>query len=110
MRQVLSGHVERKEMPGLVALVSRHDDVHVETLGAMSFGHPAPMRRDTIFRIASITKPITAVAAMILVEDCRLRLDESIEAWLPELAKSNMSISRQTRIIYNSECGQRMGH
>jgi CubicO group peptidase (beta-lactamase class C family) len=43
------------------------------------------MERDTIFRIASITKPITAVAAMILVEECKLRLDESIEPWLPEL-------------------------
>ena len=85
MHQVLSGYVERQEMPGLVALVSRDDDVHVETLGTLSLGHPAPMKRDTIFRIASITKPITAVAAMILVEECRLRLDESIEAWLPEL-------------------------
>src|SRR5437660_872895 len=73
-------------MPGLVALVSRHDDVHVETLGTLAFGDPAPMKRDTIFRIASITKPITAVAAMILVEDCKLRLDDSIEQWLPELA------------------------
>ena len=86
MHQVLSGYVERKEMPGLVALVSRHDDVHVETLGTLSFGHPAPMRRDTIFRIASLTKPITAVAAMILLEECKLRLDDSIEPWLPELA------------------------
>src|SRR5207244_5288589 len=71
---------------GLVALVSHHDDVHVETLGTMAFGYPTPMKRDTIFRIASITKPITAVAAMILVEDCKLRLDDSIEPWLPELA------------------------
>jgi CubicO group peptidase (beta-lactamase class C family) len=86
MHQVLSGYVERRDMPGLVALVSHHDDVHVETLGAMSVGHPAPMKRDTIFRIASLAKPITAVAAMILVEECRLRLDESIEGWLPELA------------------------
>jgi CubicO group peptidase (beta-lactamase class C family) len=86
MHQVLSGYVERKELPGLVALVNRHEDVHVETLGTMSFGHPAPMQRDTIFRIASITKPITAVAVMILVEECKLRLDESIEPWLPELA------------------------
>jgi hypothetical protein len=51
---VLSGHVERKEMPGLVALVSHHDDVHVEVLGTLAFGDPAPMKRDTIFRIASI--------------------------------------------------------
>jgi len=96
MHHVLSGYVERKEMPGLVALVSHHDDVHVETLGNLSFdsrsfdaeslGRSAPMQRDTIFRIASLSKPITAVAAMILVEECRLRLDESIEPWLPELA------------------------
>jgi CubicO group peptidase (beta-lactamase class C family) len=86
MHRVLSGYVERKEMPGLVALVSHHDDVHVETLGTMSVGDAAPMKRDTIFRVASITKPIAAVAAMILVEECKLRLDESIEAWLPELA------------------------
>ncbi len=86
MRRVLSGFVEREEMPGLVALVSRHDDMHVEALGSLAFGNPEPMKRDTIFRIASITKPITAVAAMILVEDCKLRLDASIERWLPELA------------------------
>jgi CubicO group peptidase (beta-lactamase class C family) len=86
MHHVLSGYVERKEVPGLVALVSHQDDMHVETLGTMAVDHPAPMTRDTIFRIASSTKPITAVAAMILVEECKLRLDESIEPWLPELA------------------------
>jgi len=68
MHQVLSGHVERKEMPGLVALVSHHDDVHVETLGTLAFDNPAPMKRDTIFRIASITKLITAATAMILLD------------------------------------------
>jgi CubicO group peptidase (beta-lactamase class C family) len=86
MHRVLSGHIERKEMPGLVALVCCHDDVHLETLGTLSFGDASPMKRDTIFRIASISKPVTAVAAMILVEDCKLRLDQSIEPWLPELA------------------------
>ena len=86
MHQVLSGHVERQEMPGLVALVSRDDHLHVETLGAMAFSAPAPMQRDAIFRIASLTKVIAAVAAMILVEECKLRLDDTIEPWLPELA------------------------
>jgi CubicO group peptidase (beta-lactamase class C family) len=86
MHRILAEHIERNEMPGLVALVSHHDDLHVETLGTMAVDHPAPMKRDTIFRIASIAKPITAVAAMILVEECKLRLDESIEPWLPELA------------------------
>jgi len=86
MHQVLSGYVEREEIPGLVALVSREEDVHVEVLGTMAIGGPVPMQRDTIFRIASLTKPITAAAAMILVEECKLRLDESVEPWLPELA------------------------
>lgn len=57
MHRVLSGYVGREEMPGLVALVRRHDDVHVETLGTMSVDHPASMKRDTIFRIASLAKP-----------------------------------------------------
>jgi CubicO group peptidase (beta-lactamase class C family) len=86
MHEVLFGYVERKEMPGLIALVSRNDDVLVETLGTLAFDNPAPMKRDTIFRIASITKLVTAVAAMILVEECKIRLDDSIEPWLPELS------------------------
>jgi CubicO group peptidase (beta-lactamase class C family) len=64
MHDVLSRYIERKDLPGLVALVSRNEEVHVETPGTMSIGDPAPMKRDSIFRIASITKPITAVAAM----------------------------------------------
>src|SRR5580704_15028264 len=97
MHRVLSGHVEQKEMPGLVALVSHHDDVHVEMLGTLAFDNPAPLKRDTIFRIASITKLVTAVAAMMLVEACRIRLDDSIEPWLPELANRRVlkSISSQ---------------
>jgi CubicO group peptidase (beta-lactamase class C family) len=98
LHRVLSGYVERKEIPGLVALVSRHGDVHVETLGTMAVGESAPMRRDTIFRIASLTKPITAVAAMILVEECKVRLDDSIEAWLPELADRRVLRSMTSRV------------
>src|SRR5215475_9857618 len=97
MHQVLSGYVEREEIPGLVALVSRDDEVHVEVLGTLSVGGRIPMQRDTIFRIASLAKPITAVAAMILVEECKLRLDDSIEAWLPDLANRRVlkSLSSQ---------------
>jgi CubicO group peptidase (beta-lactamase class C family) len=86
MHEQLSGFITRREMPGLVAIVSRNDDVHVETLGTLSLSNSAPMRIDSIFRIASISKVITAVAAMILVEQCKLRLDDSIEPWMPELA------------------------
>lgn len=86
MRDVMSGYIERKEMPGLVALINHGDDVEVQVLGTKALDNPAPMTRNTIFRIASISKPVTGVAAMILVEDCKIRLDQSVEAWLPELA------------------------
>ena len=86
MHDVLSGYVERQEMPGLVMLVSHNDDLHIDTVGNLAFGESRPMKRDTLFRIASITKPITAVAAMILVEESKLRLDEPVDEWLPELA------------------------
>ena len=73
-------------MPGLVTLVSRRGETHVDAIGTKAFGGDEPMRRDTIFRIASMTKPITAAAAMILVEECKLRLDDPVDRLLPELA------------------------
>ncbi|HEX9108622.1 MAG TPA: serine hydrolase domain-containing protein, partial [Longimicrobiales bacterium] len=82
----LEAHVEAGSLPGLVALVSRGDEVHVEVLGTTAFGGPEPMQRDSIFRIASLTKLVTAVAAMMLVEDCRIRLDDPVDPWLPELS------------------------
>jgi CubicO group peptidase (beta-lactamase class C family) len=85
IRDVLAGHVEHGGVPGLVAAVSRRGEVHVEALGARAVGG-GPVGRDTIFRIASMTKPVSAVAAMILVEECRLRLDEPVDHFLPELA------------------------
>jgi CubicO group peptidase (beta-lactamase class C family) len=84
--EVLSRHAEAGDMPGLVALVSRRGETHVEAIGRQSFEADTPMRRDTIFRIASMTKPITAAATLILVEQCRLRLDDSVDDFLPELA------------------------
>ena len=86
LHHVLSGYVDRQEIPGIVALVSRGDDVHIEALGTLSIDGASSMTRDAIFRIASISKPVTAVAAMILVEDCKLRLDDPIDVWIPELA------------------------
>jgi CubicO group peptidase (beta-lactamase class C family) len=85
MRDVLQRHVDRGRLPGLIALIGRRDGEHVAAIGTLAFDRTAPMRRDTIFRLASVTKPITAVAAMILVEECKLRLDDPVDEWLPEL-------------------------
>src|SRR5919204_2792498 len=86
MREVMAGYVERGEVPGLVTLVSRRGEVHVDAIGTSAVGGGDPIRRDTIFRISSMTKPITAAATMILVEECKLRLDEPVDRLLPELA------------------------
>jgi CubicO group peptidase (beta-lactamase class C family) len=71
-------------LPGAVALVSRHGQVDVACAGVRTIGGE-PMTRDTLFRIASLTKPITAAAAMVLVERGRLRLDDPVTELLPEL-------------------------
>ncbi|MFI5031735.1 MAG: serine hydrolase domain-containing protein [Reyranellales bacterium] len=81
----LAAHVAAADMPGVVALVSRHGEVHVEAAGTQSFDGP-PMKRDTIFRIASMTKPVIAAVTLMLVEEGKLRLDDPVDAFLPELA------------------------
>jgi CubicO group peptidase (beta-lactamase class C family) len=86
LREVLAGHVEKGSVPGAVALVSRGDRAEVEAVGHVDFAGTVPMARDSIFRVASITKPITAAAALLLVEDGRVRLDDPVDKWLPELA------------------------
>ncbi|AFH61317.2 serine hydrolase domain-containing protein [Paenibacillus caseinilyticus] len=86
MRDVLARHVESGKIPGLVAMVSRYDETHVEAIGTMRHDGGTPMRRDTIFRMASTSKPVSMAAAMVLLDECRLRLDDPVETWLPELA------------------------
>jgi len=84
--QVLARHVGENSLPGLVALVARGDDVHVAALGHKAFGDPEPIGRDAIFRIASISKPIAGVAAMLLIQDGAMALGDPVERWLPEFA------------------------
>jgi CubicO group peptidase (beta-lactamase class C family) len=86
LHEVMVGHVEGGSAPGMVMLIERRGEIHVAVIGNQALGNAHPMRRDTIFRITSMTKPITAAAAMILVEECKLRLDEPVDRFLPELA------------------------
>ncbi|MEW9552258.1 serine hydrolase domain-containing protein [Nonomuraea sp. NPDC050783] len=86
VREALARHVDSGRIPGLVALFSRGEETHVEVLGTMRHDGGAPMSRDTIFRMASTSKPVTAAAAMVLLDECRLRLDDTVDEWLPELA------------------------
>ena len=89
VRDVLSRHLDGGFVPGAVAIVARHGEVHVEAMGTLAFegeGSRTPMAADTICRTGSMTKPIVAACAMTLVEDCTLRLDNPVDEFLPELA------------------------
>jgi CubicO group peptidase (beta-lactamase class C family) len=86
LHDVLERHVDSGRIPGVVALVGRGDHTHVEALGTMRHDGGPPMRRDTIFRMASTSKPVTMAAATVLLDECRLRLDDPVDPWLPELA------------------------
>ena len=78
-------HVDASHLPGLVALVNHKGREYAEVMGTMGYGRKDALKRDCIFRLASMTKPITAVAAMILLEECKIRLDDPVDEWLPEL-------------------------
>ncbi|MFF2787170.1 serine hydrolase domain-containing protein [Streptomyces sp. NPDC058049] len=86
LRSLLEAHVGDGSLPGAVALVAHGDDVEVAAVGSLDTAGTAPMARDSLFRIASVTKPVTAAATMMLVEDGLLALDVPVARWLPELA------------------------
>ena len=86
LHEILAKHVASGAVPGAVALVARAGSVEVEAVGLADLEARTPMMRESIFRIASITKPITAAATMMLVDDGLMALDDPVRRWLPELA------------------------
>jgi CubicO group peptidase (beta-lactamase class C family) len=85
LHDTLNAYVDNGSVPGAVGLVACGDRMEVAAVGSMAVGGAA-MARDSIFRFASITKPITAAAVMILVQDGRVALGDPVDRWLPELA------------------------
>lgn len=82
---VAAEHVGDDKVPGLVALVARGDQCHAEVRGSLSIGGP-PVQRDSLFRISSTTKPITAAAVLALADEGAFGLDDPVDGLLPELA------------------------
>ena len=84
----MQSYIDAKKIPGAVTLVARRGEiVHVTVQGKRAFDGADPMTRDTLFRIYSMSKPITSVAALMLFEEGKLRLTDPISMWIPELAK-----------------------
>ncbi|MGW3716887.1 serine hydrolase domain-containing protein [Streptomyces sp. NPDC005133] len=86
LHEILDAHVSKGPVPGAVGLVVKGDRTEVRAAGSVDVEGTAPMARDSVFRIASMTKPIVAAAVMMLVEEGRIALDEPVGRWLPELA------------------------
>jgi CubicO group peptidase (beta-lactamase class C family) len=83
LKERMRGAVERKEVGGAVGLLIRDGKVvYLDAVGSRDEG--VPMTADTIFRIASMTKPVTSVAAMMLVEDGKISLDDPVSKYIPE--------------------------
>ena len=86
--EVLRGAVDEKKLPGIVAMVAVADHVRYQgAAGKRDTIQNLPMKLDSIFRIASMTKPITSVAVMQLVESGRVKLNEPARTYLPELSQ-----------------------
>jgi len=83
----IRAHVDAGELAGAAALVWRNRKAHVTTVGWRNVDARLPIERDTIFRIASMTKPVTSTAALMLFEEGRFALDDPITRWAPEFSQ-----------------------
>lgn len=87
--------IEEKRVPGVVMLVARNGRIaYFESLGTRDPATGAPMTKDSIFRVWSMTKPWVSVAAMILVEEGKLSLGDPVSKYLPEFGKLEVSVER----------------
>jgi CubicO group peptidase (beta-lactamase class C family) len=86
LHDAMAARVAAGQLPGLVTLLARGDDVRVDSIGTYGFGDDRVIGRDTPMRVASLTKPVLAAVTMMLVEDGTLDLSAPVEDWLPELA------------------------
>ena len=85
---MLQNVVDAGDLSGFVTLIFHKGEiVQVNAIGHRDIATKAPMTRDTLFRIASMTKPVTSVAALMLIEEGKLRLEDPITKWLPEFAE-----------------------
>ena len=97
IEEVFGGKVKAGEIPGYVALVARHGKVvYFEANGMQDPNAKKAMSRDSIFRIYSMTKPLTSVAALILVEEGKIKLSDPISMYLPELANLQVATNADT--------------
>ncbi len=107
IKPVMKKYIDENKLPGMITVVARHGRiVHFETYGMMDAGKP--MRPDAIFRIASMTKPVTSTAAMILYEEGYFKLDDPIADYIPEFRNLKVFSSVDKEGIHTVDPGRPM--
>jgi CubicO group peptidase (beta-lactamase class C family) len=97
IHEAVDRHIEAKDVSGAVTLVARRGRiVHFEAQGLMDIESKKPMLKDSIFRLASMSKPITAVAVMMLVEEGKIRLTDRVSAFIPEFKTMKVAVAKGT--------------
>ena len=90
--------MKNNELPGAVVLIARNGKlVMFDSFGFRDKEAKAPMTNDTIFRIASMTKPIVTVAAMILVEEGKLSVADPVSRYIPAFADTKVAVAQEQR-------------
>src|SRR5689334_10865522 len=92
LRAAIEAHTDDGRVGGVAWLARCGDAVEVGTAGVLTRGETDPVERNSIFRIASMTKPVTAIGALILIEECKLRLEDPVDDLLPELANRRVLV------------------
>ena len=96
IRETVQRHIDAGNVTGAVTLVARKGRIaHFEAQGLADVESKRPMAKDTIFRLASMTKPVTAVAVMMLVEEGKIRLNDPVSKFVPEFKDAKVAIGRQ---------------
>src|SRR5881296_3585747 len=96
IHQMLQRRIDAGDISGAVTLVARNGRVaHFETHGLMDIETKKPMAKDAIFRLASMTKPITGVAIMMMIEEGKVRLTDPVSKFIPEFKDMKVAVARQ---------------
>jgi CubicO group peptidase (beta-lactamase class C family) len=95
IHDAIQRHIDAGEISGAVTLVARRGRlVHLEAHGLMDIESKRPMEKDAIFRIASMSKPVTGVAVMMMLEEGKLHLNDPVSKYLPEFKNAKVAIAR----------------
>src|SRR5262245_35143553 len=97
IHETVARHIEAKDVSGAVTLVARRGRiVHFEAQGLADIDSKKPMARDTIFRLASMSKPITSVAVMMMLEEGKIHLNDRVSTFIPEFKTMKVAVAKGT--------------